>query len=91
MNEEDLSRMLKHASSAAPAAMPASLESTIMARVRSDDGRARRWRSFIGWLLLLAVVAGTGTAAVVGWSVASRDTTHSQPPAMQLFREGMTK
>lgn len=91
MNEEDLSRMLRRASSAVPAATPASLESAIMDRVRSDDGRAKRWRSFVRWLLALAVVAGVITAAVVGWSVASRDTTHSRPPAMQLFREGLTK
>ena len=91
MNEEDLSRMLKHASSTVPAATPVSLESAIMARVRSDDGREKRWRSFVRWLLALAVAAGIVTAAAIGWSVASRDTTHSRPPAMQLFHEGLTK
>ena len=83
--------MLKHASSAAPAAMPASLENAIMARVRCDDGREKRWRSFVRWLLALAVVAGILTAAVVGWSAASHDTTHSRPPTMPLFREGLPK
>ena len=37
MNEEELSRMLKHASSTVPAATPVSLESAIMARVRSGE------------------------------------------------------
>lgn len=88
MNDTDLSRMLKHAAAAPPAAMPGALEEMIMARVRVDEGRARRWRSFIQWLLLLAALSGMLTAGIIGWTMASRDTTHTTPPAMQLFREG---
>ena len=89
MNDADLNRMLKRAASAMPAAMPAALEGTIMARVRSDAGRAKRWRSFVQWLLLLAALAGVVTACMVGWSMAARDTMHTRPPTMTLFREGL--
>ena len=91
MNDEDLNHMLKRAASAMPAAMPSSMGGSIMARVQTDDGRARRWRSFVQWLLILAAVAGVITAGLVGWSMASRDTTHNTPPTMDLFREGLTK
>ncbi len=86
MNDTDLNRMLKHA--AIPAAAPPALEEMIMARVRVDDGRARRWRSFVQWLLLLAAISGIVTASMVGWILASRDTTHTTPPTMELFRAG---
>ena len=91
MNDDDLSRMLKRAASVLPAALPTSLESTIMERVRNDDGRAKRWRSFVQWLLILAAFAGVVTAVVIGWAKASHDTTHTTPPTMSLFREGLTK
>lgn len=88
MNESELNRMLKHAATATPAAVPHLLEEGIMARVRSDDGRARRWRSFVHWLLILAAISGIVTAGMVGWAMASRDTTHTTPPTMELFRTG---
>jgi hypothetical protein len=88
MNHDDLDRMLQHAASSAPLAMPSPLKSAIMARVRVDDGRERRWRSFVRWLLIAAAVSGLVTASVVGWSLASRDMTHSRPPVMPLFQDG---
>ncbi len=91
MNDEDLNHMLKRAASATPAAIPASLGGSIMARVQTDEVRARRWRSFVQLLLILATAAGVITAGLVGWSLASRDTTHSTPPTMNLFREGLPK
>ncbi len=91
MNDTDLNAMLKRAASAMPGGVPASLESTIMARVKVDDGRAKRWRSFVQWLLLLAAISGIVTAGMVCWSMASRDTTHTVPPTMKLFREGLPK
>ncbi len=91
MNEADLNNLLKRAASATAVATPASLESTIMARVRTDDGRQRRWRSFVQWLLILVALSGIITAGMVCWSMASRDTTHSLPPSMPLFQEGLSK
>jgi hypothetical protein len=91
MNDADLNSMLKRAASAMPGVVPASLESPIMARVKVDDGRAKRWRSFVQWLLLLAAISGMITAGMVCWSMASRDTTHTVPPTMKLFREGLPK
>ena len=88
MNENNLDRMLKHAATTAAFRPPTSFESEIMARVRVDDGRARRWRSFISWLLILAATAGVLTAGMVGWSIAVKDKTHTTPPTMDLFREG---
>ena len=88
MNDSDLNGMLRRAASAAPTAVPSSLEETVMARVRVDDGRAKRWRSFVQWLLILALVSGVVTAGMVCWSMASHDTTHAVPPTMSLFREG---
>lgn len=80
--------MLKHAATAPPVAVPSALEEAIMARVRTDDGRARRWRSFVQWLLILAALTGIVTAGMIGWALASRDTTHTTPPTMELFRTG---
>ena len=80
--------MLKHAAIAPPAAVPSALEETIMARVRVDDGRVRRWRSFVQWLLILTAISGIVTASVIGWILASRDTTHTRPPTMELFHTG---
>lgn len=80
--------MLKHAATAPPVALPSALEEGIMARVRVDDGRARRWRSFVQWLLILAAISGIVTASMIGWVLASRDTTHAKPPTMELFRSG---
>ena len=91
MNDSDLNSMLQRVASAVPGMVPSSLESTIMARVKVDDGRARRWRSFVQWLLLLAAISGMITAGMVCWSMASRDTTHTVPPTMNLFREGLPK
>lgn len=91
MNDDDLNHILKRAASCMPAAMPESLESTIMARVRVDDGRALRWRSFVRWLLILAAISGVLIASMVGWTLASRDTTHTTPPTMNLFGEGLPK
>ena len=88
MNEDDLNRLIKRAAAAAPMAMPPSLEGAVMARVRSDDGRAKRWRWFVQWLLILAAVSGVLVAGMIGWTLASRDTTHTTPPTMNLFREG---
>lgn len=80
--------MLKHAAATPPVAVPSALEEGIMARVRVDDGRARRWRSFVQWLLILAALTGIVTASMIGWALASRDTTHTTPPTMELFRTG---
>lgn len=80
--------MLKHAATAPPVDVPSALEEAIMARVRVDDGRARRWRSFVRWLLILAALTGIVTASLIGWALASRDTTHTTPPTMELFRTG---
>ncbi len=87
MNDSELDRMLKNAATT-PATAPRGLEQMIMARVRVDDGRAKRMRSFVNWLLLLAAISGMVTAGVVGWAKAARDTTHTMPPAMELFRAG---
>lgn len=91
VDNTELTRMLKHAASAAPVAMPASLGDSIMARVRVDDGRVKRMRSLVRSMLLLATIAGLLTAAVIGWKLASKDKTHTMPPKMKLFREGMPK
>lgn len=80
--------MLKHAATTPPVAVPSALEEAIMARVRVDDGRARRWRSFVQWLLILAALTGIVTASLIGWALASRDTIHTTPPTMELFRTG---
>jgi hypothetical protein len=80
--------MLKHAATAPTVTVPSALEEAIMARVRVDDGRARRWRSFVQWLLILAALTGIVTASMIGWALASRDTTHTTPPTMELFRTG---
>ena len=90
MNDDDFNQMLKRAASALPGALPVSLEGSIMARVKSDDGRAKRWRSFVQWLMILAATSGVVTAGMC-WSMASRDTTHTTPPTMKLFREGLPK
>lgn len=68
--------------------MPSALETAIMARVRVDAGRAKRWRTFVQCLLLLAAISAMVTAGMVGWAMASRDTTHATPPTMELFRTG---
>ena len=91
MNDADLNSMLNRAASAVPVSMPSSLEGSIMARVKTDDGRAKRWRSFVQWLLILAALSGVITAGMVCWTMASRDTTHTVPPTMNLFREGLPK
>lgn len=91
MNEHDLNQMLKRTASSVPGALPASLGGSIMERVKSDDGRAKRWRSFVHWLLILATISGVITAGMVCWSMAMRDTTHTTPPTMKLFREGLPK
>ena len=89
MNNDDLNRLMKRAASALP--VSASLEGEIMARLRTDEGRARRWRSFVQWLMILAAISGVVTSGMVCWSMASRDTTHTTPPTMKLFREGLPK
>lgn len=91
MNEKDLSRLLRRAASTMPAGAHESLEPSIMARVKTDEGRAKRWRSFVQWLLLLAAISGTITASMVCWSMASRDNSHTRPPTMNLFREGLPR
>ena len=91
MNDADLNQMLKRAASALPGAMPVSMERSIMERVRTDEGREQRWRSFVRWLVMLAAVSGFVTASMVCWSLAKRDRTHTTPPVMNLFREGMPK
>ncbi len=89
MNENDLNSLLRRAAAIPPTAPPGALEGSIMARVRVDDGRARRWRSFVQWLLALAALAGVVMACMVGYALASRDKTHTTPPTMMLFREGL--
>lgn len=88
MNDTDLDRMLKRIPGADAFACPPSFESEVMARVRVDDGRARRWRWLLRWLLVTAAISAVLTAGAVGWSLARQDTTHTTPPAMNLFREG---
>jgi hypothetical protein len=91
MNDTDLNRMLQRAATTVPAVPPATLEHEIMARVRVDDGRARRWRSFVLWVLALAALSGIVSAGAIGWSKALQDHTHSKPPRMKLFQEGLPK
>jgi len=91
MNDTDLNRMLQRAATTVSVVPPAALEHEIMARVRVDDGRAKRWRSFVLWVLALAAVSGVVTAGVIGWSKALQDPTHSTPPKMKLFQEGLPK
>ena len=88
MNESDLQGMLQRATALSADSLPGSLRTEIMRRVRMDDGRARRWRSFTLWLLGLGLISGLGTALVIGWSKASRDTVHSRPPRLELIRGG---
>lgn len=89
MNEKDLNRVLQQAATTPTAGdVATSLKGEIMARVRVDDGRARRWRSWVRGLLIVAAVVGVGAAAVIGWTRAARDTTHERPPVMSLFQEG---
>lgn len=88
MNDTDLDRLLKRIPGAGAFACPPSMESEVMARVRVDEGRALRWRLLLRWLLLTAAVSAMLTAGAVGWSLAKRDTTHTTPPPMSLFREG---
>lgn len=90
MNDQELNHVLKLAMTAKAVPVPGSFETEIMARVRVDGGRARRRRSFVCLLLLLAAAAGVLTASVTGWSLAARDTTHTAPPVMNLFRETTT-
>lgn len=80
--------MLKRIPSAGSFGLPTSLECEVMARVRMDDGRAKRWRSLLRWILIIAAVSALVTAGLIGWSMALRDTTHTTPPAMSLFQEG---
>ena len=89
MDDNDLNQILKRAAAIAPVEAQSSLGGEIMARVRVDDGRARRWRSFVRWLLVLGIVSGVVTAVMIGWLLASRDRTHTTPPAMNLFHEGL--
>ncbi len=88
MTDNELNRMLKRAATAGTVAPPASFEHEIMARVRTDDGRAKRWRSLMRWILIIVAVSAVVTAGAVGWSLALRDKTHTTPPTMTLFREG---
>lgn len=88
MNDDELGRMLRQAAAARPAGLPQELGSSIMERVRTDTGRARRWRVFVIGLIAAAVVAGVAVALAVGWSLASRDPVHTRPPSMSLFRGG---
>lgn len=88
MNESDLQGMLQRATASPADSLPGSLREEIMRRVRTDDGRARRWRSFTLWLLAVGMATGLGTALIIGWSMASRDTAHSQPPRLELIQGG---
>ena len=47
MSDNNLNHLIKRAASALPTVMSASLESAIMARVRTAAVRAQRWRSFV--------------------------------------------
>lgn len=88
MNHDEFNHVLRQAASAGSLASPVSLRGAIMARVRVDDGRERRWRSFVRWIVVIGAGSGLAAACAVGWSLASRDTTHNQPPPMPLFQEG---
>lgn len=88
MNESDLQGMLKRATASQAEGLAGSLREEIMNRVRADDGRARRWRSFTLWLVALGMISGLGTALAIGWSMASRDTVHSRPPRLELLNGG---
>lgn len=88
MTQDELSHLLRQAASATPAEVPASLEDAIMARVRTDTGRAKRWWMLTGLIVTLAVIAGVTTAALIGWSKASQDPVHAKPPVMPLFKGG---
>lgn len=88
MTQDELSRLLQQAASATPTEAPSAMEDAIMARVRADTGRARRWWLLTGLIVALAVTAGVTTAALVGWSKALNDPVHAKPPAMPLFKGG---
>ncbi len=88
MNDSDLQGMLQRATASPADSPPGALREEIMQRVRTDDGRARRWRSFTLWLLGLGLISGLGTALVIGWSKASRDNVHSRPPRLELIQGG---
>lgn len=85
MTDHQLDQMLRRAAFPGPPA--ASVQEDVMARLRVDDGRARRWRVFVQLMIVTALVAGLLTAGFVCWSLAMRDTTHSLPPPMGLFQE----
>jgi hypothetical protein len=87
MNEVDLNGLLKRAALTTPKALLLSTESAFREKLRSDDGRARRWRFFIRMLLVGSLVSGVATAGIVCWRLASQDKTHTTPPTMRLFRE----
>ncbi len=88
MNEADLNSILRRA-----AAMDQDSGTVrpgqIMERVRVDEGRQRRWRSFVFWLLTLGIFSGIVTALSVGWLRATRDQTHLRPPRLDLTPGGL--
>ncbi len=88
MNETDLNSLLRRAAAVETQGAEA-LQGAVMARVRVDEGRQRRWRSFVVWLLALAIVSGVITAVTVGWTRALRDETHARPPRLELSSGGL--
>jgi hypothetical protein len=90
MNDADLNTLLNRAVSLGSCRAEA-VQGDVMERVRCDDGRRRRWWSFVGWLLLLGTLSGICTAWAVGWLRASQDQTHAQPPKLQLIEGGLAR
>jgi hypothetical protein len=88
MNDADLNSILRRAADLDQGQGP-SLPSQIMERIRFDEGRQRRWRSFVFWLLTLGVFSGVVTAVSVGWLRASQDPTHLRPPRLDLSSGGL--
>jgi hypothetical protein len=87
MNEVDLNNLLKRAALTTPKALLLASEPALTEKLRSDDGRARRWLFFVRLLLIGSLVSGVATAGVVCWRLASQDKTHTTPPTMCLFKE----
>jgi hypothetical protein len=88
MNDSDLNSILRRAASVDLTQSP-TLPRRIMDRIRVDEGRQRRWRAFVIWLLALGIFSGVLTAFSVGWLRASQDQTHLRPPRLDLSPGGL--
>lgn len=88
MTQDKLSLLLQQVASNTLAEVPSALEGSIMNRVRTDTGRAKRWWMLTGLIVMLVLLAGVTIAAFIGWSKAAQDPIHAKPPAMSIFKGG---